>query len=227
MIDIHTHILTNVDNGCVDYNDAGKLVLKAKSEGVTALFLAPHQNSKSGFSADELKMKFKKFSEIFSKYGVDMYLGAEIEYSKDALVKLFYKSMLTMNDSKYVLMDFNNSKEDYDILEVIKKYKEQGLKIIIAHAEKLNLTEREYLKIKNSGAYIQIDATDIFDKKYKKTVDYLLEERLVDFIASNVHSSKDSYIMDKALKEVTKLTTKDYADLVFNRNAKNYLILKK
>ena len=227
MIDIHTHIMTGVDNGCKDFNDAGKVVLKAKSEDVTALFLTPHQNSYSGFSADDLKAKFKKFNELFMKHGVDMYLGAEIEYSKDALVKIFYKKLLTMNDTKYVLIDFLKSQEEYDLATVIKDYKAHGFKVIIAHAECLELSERDYLKIKNAGAYIQIDAESIYSKKYKKIVDYMLDERLVDFVASNIHSSTVSYIMDKALKDVTKRTTKDYADLIFNRNAKNLLILKK
>ena len=227
MIDIHTHILTGVDNGCKDYNDAGKVVLKAKSEGVTSMFATPHQTSYAGYDADSLKAMFKKYSDIFKKYGVDMYLGAEIEYSNDALVKIFYKKLLTLNDTNYVLMDFLASQEEYDIIDVIKTYKNHNYNVIIAHAEYLNLKEKDYLKIKNSGALIQIDAESIFNKKYQKLIDYLLEERLVDFVASNIHSSTVSYVMDKAFKAVTKKTNKDYADIIFNRNAKNYLILKK
>ena len=227
MIDIHTHILNGVDNGCKDYNDAGKVVLKAKSEGVTDMFVTPNQRSYAGFDADSLKQKFNKFNEIFTKHGVDLYLGDEIEYSKDALVKIYYKKLLTMNDTKFVLIDFHKSQEEYDMFEVIKDYKAHGYKIIIAHAEIYNYSLRDYEKLKNAGAYIQIDAESVFKKEYKKLVDSLLDERLVDFIGSNVHSSTVSYVMDKAFKEVTKKTSKDYADLIFNRNAKNYLILKK
>lgn len=227
MIDIHTHILNGVDNGCKDYNDAGKVVLKAKSEGVTAMFVTPNQRSYAGFDADSLKQKFNKFNEIFTKHGVDLYLGAEIEYSKDALVKIFYKKLLTMNDTKYVLMDFHKSQDEYDMYEVIKDYKAHGYKIIIAHAEIYDLPLKEYQRLKNVGAYIQIDAESVLNKKYKKVVDYLIEERLIDFMGSNIHSSNVSYVMDKAFKEISKRTSKDYAEQIFNRNAKNYLILKK
>ena len=144
MIDIHTHILTNVDNGCKDFNDAGKAVLKAKDEGVDAIFLTPNQRSYAGYDADALKQKFNKFKDIFKKYEVDMYLGAEIEYSKDCLVKIFYKKLLTMNDSKYVLMDFHKSQEEYDIFSVIKDYKAHDYKIIIAHAEVYNFTNSNH-----------------------------------------------------------------------------------
>ncbi len=227
MIDIHTHILNGVDNGCKDYNDAGKVVLKAKSEGVTAMFVTPNQRSYAGFDADTLKQKFNKFNEIFKKHEVDLYLGAEIEYSKDCLVKIFYKKLLTMNNTKYVLMDFHKSQEEYDMLEVIKDYKAHGFKIIIAHAEVYNLSIREYVKLKNAGAYIQIDAESIFKKEYKKLVEELLDERLVDFVGSNIHSSTVKYVMDKAFDFTVKKTSKDYADLIFNRNAKNLLILGK
>lgn len=228
MIDTNTHIINGVDNGCKDYNDAGKVVLKAKNEGVTTMFVTPHQSVDSKFDADELKLRFKKFNEIFKKYDIEMYLGAEIEYHKDCLVKVFYKKLLTMNNTKYVLMDFLNTKDEfYDIPTIVKDYKTHGFKIIVAHAEKLGLTDREYLKIKNAGAYFQIDVQSLYDKKHKKIVEFLLEERLVDFVSTSIHSSTNPYLMDKAYKDILKKTTKDYTDLIFNRNPKNFLILGK
>ena len=228
MIDTNTHLLNGVDNGCKDYNEVGKVVLKAKSEGVDVMFVTPHQSIDSKYDATELKTRFKKFNEIFKKYEVEMYLGAEIDYSKDCLVKVFYKSLLTMNDTKYVLMNFNNVIDDFiDIPTIIKEYKSHGFKIIIAHVETLGLTEREYLKIKNAGAYFQTDVKSLYDKKYKKTVEYLLEERLVDFVSSSVHSPTNNYLFEKAFKDISKMTNKDYADLIFNRNPKNFLILGK
>lgn len=228
MIDTNTHIINGVDNGCKDYNDAGKVVLKAKNEGVTTMFVTPHQGVDSKFDADELKLRFKKFSDIFKKYEIDMYLGAEIEYHKDCLVKVFYKKLLTMNNTKFVLMDFTATKDDfYDIPTVVREYKAHGFSIIVAHAEKLGLTDREYLKIKNAGAYFQVDVQSLYDKKYKKTMDYLIEERLVDFVSTSIHSSTNPYLMEKAYKDLLKKTNKDYTDLIFNRNPKNFLILGK
>ena len=61
MIDIHTHILTNVDDGCKDYNEAGKIILEAKKQDVNAIFLTPHQNTYSGYDAISLIEKYKKF----------------------------------------------------------------------------------------------------------------------------------------------------------------------
>lgn len=227
MIDINTHLLTGLDDGCKDFSDAGKVILKAKSQGVTSMIITPQEVINSKISANEIKERFKKFKQIFSKYNVELYLGAEIDYSKDCLIKVFYKSLLSMNDTKFVYMNFLNTKEEYDLYRLIREYLTHGLNIIIAHAEFLNLSEKEYMLVKNAGAYIEVDALSLFDKKHKKVVDYLLKERLIDFISSNVKSSNDDYIMDKAYKEVIKRTSKDYADLLFLRNAKNYLMIGK
>ena len=227
MIDINTHLLTGLDDGCKDFSDAGKVILKAKSQGVTSMIITPQEDINSKISANEIKERFKKFKQIFSKYNVELYLGAEIDYSKDCLIKVFYKSLLSMNDTKYVYMNFLNTKEEYDLYRLIREYLTHGLNIIIAHAEYLNLSEKEYMLVKNAGAYIEVDALSLFDKKHKKIVDYLLKERLIDFISSNVKSSNDDYVMDKAYKEVLKRTSKDYADLLFLRNAKNYLMIGK
>ena len=126
MIDMHTHLLTGIDNGCKDFSDAGKVILTAKSEGVTAMFITPHETVNDKLNANDLIDRFKKFSQIFSKYNVDLYLGAEIEYHKDALVKVFYKSLLSMNNTNFVLLDFTNTKEKYDMVEVINKYKQHN-----------------------------------------------------------------------------------------------------
>jgi len=227
MIDINTHLLTGLDDGCKDFSDAGKVILKAKSQGVTSMIITPQEDINSNISANEIKERFKKFKQIFSKYNVELYLGAEIDYSKDCLIKVFYKSLLSMNDTKFVYMNFLNTKEEYDLYRLIREYLTHGLNIIIAHAEYLNLSEKEYMLVKNAGAYIEVDALSLFDKKHKKIVDYLLKERLIDFVSSNVKSSNDDYIMDKAYKEVIKRTSKDYADLLFLRNAKNYLMIGK
>ena len=112
MIDMHTHLLTGIDNGCKDFSDAGKVILEAKSQGVTAIFITPHETINDKIGADELKDRFKKFKQIFSKYNVDLFLGAEIEYSKDALVKIFYKSLLSMNETSFALLDFSHTKEN-------------------------------------------------------------------------------------------------------------------
>ena len=226
MIDMHTHLLTGIDNGCKDFSDAGKVILEAKSQGVTAMFITPHETINDKISADELKDRFNKFKQIFSKYNVDLFLGAEIEYSKDALVKIFYKSLLSMNETSFAMLDFTNTKGKYDMVEVINKYKQHNVKVIIAHIERYNLSIKEVERIKNAGAYIQVDAYSVFDKKYEKKVKEMLEERLVDFISSNAHSSTEKYVMKAAFNDVAKKTTKDYAEQIFTRNASNLLIKK-
>lgn len=223
MIDMHTHLLTGIDNGCKDFSDAGKVILKAKSEGVTAMIITPHETIKDKLTAEELTERFKKFNQIFSKYDVDLYLGAEIEYHRDALVKVFYKSMLSINNTSFVLLDFTNTKE-YDIYEILSKYKTHNFKVIIAHIERYGYSIKEIERIKNAGAYVQVDARTILDKKQAKWVKEMLDERLIDFVSSNAHSASEVYGMKEAYNFVAKKTTKDYADLIFTRNATNLLI---
>ena len=227
MVDIHTHILTNIDNGCIDYNDAGKVILEARSQGVKSIILTPHEDVFSKYTAKEITDKFRRFSQVFKKYEVELYLGAEVTYSKDALIKIFYKSLLPMNDTNIALIDFSSSKDEIDLYRIVKEYRTHNIGIIIAHVERLELSIKEIKVLKNAGAYMQVDASTIFDKKYEKWLKEMLKERLIDFISSNIHSSKEKYLMEDAFKEVSKKTNKDYADLIFNRNAKNILKIGK
>ena len=95
---------------------------------------------------------------------------------------------------------------------------------VIAHIERYGYSIKEIEKIKNAGAYVQVDARTILDKKQAKWVKEMLDERLIDFVSSNAHSASEVYGMKEAYNFVAKKTTKDYADLIFTRNATNLLI---
>lgn len=227
MIDMHTHVLSNADNGCVDYSDSGKIILEAINQGVTHMFLTPHQKSFVGYTNKELTIKFNNFKKTFEKRDIELFLGAEIDFTPDVIDKVKNKEMLTMNNTNFILLSFLETDTDYNIKEVINEFKKINIKCIIAHAEcytKLKFKDLE--DIKNAGGYIQIDAETLFDKKFDKWLKPILKEHLIDFVASNIHSSKNPYIMKKAFDEFAKRTSKDYADLVFSRNQKNLLLSK-
>lgn len=227
MIDIHTHVLPNADNGCKDYNDAGRIILEAIKQGVTHMILTPHEKTLAGYSSKELTEKFNNFKKAFEKRDIELFLGAEIEYSDDIFLKVKNNLLLRMNNTNVILLDFLNTQEKYNMKEVVKRFKEYNIKVIIAHIECYkDITFTDIEDLKNLGAYIQVDAETILDKRYDKWLKTMYKERYIDFIASNIHSSNISYVMKNAFMEVSKKASSDYADLIFNRNPKNLLITK-
>ena len=207
MFDIHTHILYGVDDGADSKDTAIYLLNQAKENNITKILLTPHQNEEM-IRTDELIEKYNIFKEEFKDYNIDFYLGSEIYYYPKFLDDLDNNKLLTLNNTKYVLIEFSTLVET-DIKNIAYDMIIRGYKPIIAHIERYQyLFINDYTEIKNQGALIQVNTKSFLNKTYKKQLKYLLKNKLIDFISSDCHSKR----RDIDFTYVQKLVSKKYKD---------------
>ena len=209
MIDIHTHILPNVDDGAKSLDISLKLIEQEIKNGVNKIVLTPHMNEMMKDKDDILKAY-----EMLKKEapdGVELLLGAEIKYYDKMISDLNEGKLLTMNNSKYVLVEFDYMNDEH-ILDAIYELQIAGYKPIIAHIERYNyLTKKDYVAIKETGTLVQVNASSINRSNYKKRVKYLIKKGLVDFIASDCHNLEHRGVDFTDIKKaVMKYNKKDY-----------------
>lgn len=221
MIEMHTHILPGVDSGCKDYNDSEKMLDEAVGQGIKEIILTPHNK----IDRNTIVTRYKTFVKWFEKKNIKFHLGCEINYTIDVVEKIINNELLTMNGTNVVLIDFGDSPFE-EILNVLKELKKHDYKVIIAHIEYYTqLSMKNIEELKDRGALIQVNAETLADKKNEKWVKQMLKERLIDFVSSNIHNSKDKNYMSEAYQIVEKKTTEGYAELIFRRNQKNFFLL--
>lgn len=208
MVDMHTHILYGVDDGSDSKEISNYLLNQAKENGIDKIVLTPHQNEELKRS-DELIERFNSFKEEFKDFNIDFYLGSEIYYYQGMINDLDNKELLTMNNSKYVLVEFSTRMET-DIASIIYDLKVRGYNPIVAHIERYHYLKLEdYDEIKKSGALIQVNSKSFLNKAYKKQLKYLLKNKLIDFISSDCHNKT----RDLDFADTKKLISKKYKDL--------------
>ena len=223
MIDIHTHVLPNVDDGSESYSQSLEMVKVASEQGVTDLILTPHLRGDYRLTKEDLTTLYEKFCAKVKEDGVDinLYLGQEIFIEKDFKKYFLENPILTINGSKFVLVEFDYNK-DVDIAEVVYDLTLLNFIHIIAHFERYSYADISVAhEIKSLGGYIQINADSLVGKNkkaYFKKVKKLFKEGLVDFVASDVHYFRENNLK-KAFDFVAKKFGADVADLVFNKNA--------
>ncbi len=88
MIDIHNHILIDVDDGPKNREDAIQLLKQAKSEGVNEIIATPHHLSP--VFNNERKKVLNKIEELRSmeevqQLGIKIYPGQEIRITDQIL----------------------------------------------------------------------------------------------------------------------------------------------
>lgn len=189
MIDIHSHILPCVDDGSKSFDMSYNILSSCVAEGVSAIVCTPHQNSKVQ-NADALRGRFEEFKQRAENFPVKLYLGAEIYYFDGVVQALNEGRLLTLNDTRYVLVEFSTRNEMVYIPDAVYSLSVAGYKPIVAHAERYAsyLDKSGYAEIKENGGLIQVNAPSFQIRERLKTIKYLLKRSMVDFIASDCHN---------------------------------------
>lgn len=188
MIDIHSHLLPNVDDGSRSREVTAELLAQYKEQGFDKVVCTPHQNRREQ-NAEKLKAAFRALCAT-SGLPVKLYLGAEIFYYSGMVADLKSGKLLTMNGTRYVLVEFSTIDQSISVSDAVYELRLAGYIPIIAHIERYGyLTFDDYREIKAGGALIQVNASAVRRSDSKKKLKYLLKHDLLDFVASDCHDS--------------------------------------
>ena len=190
MIDIHNHILYGVDDGSKDLDMSLAMLKEEMEQGVSTIYLTPHQNQQT-LTGPLLKERYQSFLEELKEKGIDMdiRLGAEIYYYPGLKQDLLSGKALTMDESKYVLVEFSTRTET-NVSEIVYELVMAGFTPIIAHIERYPYLKKEdYFDIKEAGGLIQINSGSFSHFSSRGLIKYLLKNDLVDYVATDAHDN--------------------------------------
>lgn len=213
MIDIHTHIIPGFDDGSVSLEMTREMLKQHLANGVSTVVATPHQN-KIHKDKVELINRFNQLVNDVKDLPIKLLLGSEIYYYDGLIADLKNDLVLTMTNSKYVLIEFS-TRTEINVSDVVYDIVLAGFKPIIAHIERYGyLKENDYNEIKNNGALIQVNAHSFEHREYKKTLAYLLKNGLVDFVASDCHNTTTRNVdFTQSKKLIQKKFKQDYVRL--------------
>lgn len=229
MIDIHTHILYDIDDGVRNVDESVEIIKKYYKNGIRHIVLTPHYVLNSEYDAKN-NIKLKKIKELRSilkeeNINVNLYVGNEVYINKDIINLLREGKIFTINNSRYLLIELPFINEDLDALNIIHDLILSGIIPIIAHPERYNYIQDDIEKLKEYkelGALIQVNNDSLYNKygrSCNKTVKKILRCRLADFIATDIHhNSSKMYTSFKIRKKIENLTDKKYAKKIMIDN---------
>ena len=233
MVDIHTHILNNIDDGSKSLNESISILKQYEKEKIDKIVLTPHyiENSEYSVQNEEKRKKFELLKEEVKRQNinVELFLANEVYLSNNILTLLKEDKIMTINNSRYLLIEFPMVNEDPNALNIIYNLKLSGITPVIAHPERYIYVQENIDKVLeyiNLGALLQVNKGSLFKKYGKdayKTVKKLIKRKLVYFIASDVHSMNGIYSTKKTIKKLKKITSKDYIKEVLEKNGLNVL----
>lgn len=227
-IDIHNHVLPEVDDGARNISEAINLLKQAEQDGIEKLILTPHY-SENRF-VNEKDSIIKPFFNIKqacldNNINIELYLGSEILLSPNTSSLLKERKISTLNDSKYLLVEVYpiSSYWLFNLKEELYNLSLDGYKVILAHPERYDVTHNNpnfIYELVNDGHYMQINVNSLKPKHPNhKIVRKLLDANLVHFIASDAHSLHSRPLeLSYGYDFLKKNYGKDYADKLFYQN---------
>lgn len=234
MVDIHSHILNNIDDGSKSITESINMLKGLYENGVTDVILTPHYVMDSFYqNSIETKEKlFNKLKEEIKKNNIpiNIYLGNEIYIDKDIKDKI-NKEALPLNNSNYILLEFPMNGIYNNSYGIISGLIERGYKVILAHPERY-LTVKEDIKVldeyKEMGVLFQSNIGSYFGdygKTAKKTFKKLLKMKYISFIGTDSHSQNYNFKnIEKFRKKLSKVVDKNYLNDILEGNAKRNFI---
>ena len=221
MIDIHSHIVFDVDDGPQDWAESKSLLEEAYAQGVRTIVSTSHRR-KGMFETpeDEIARNFKVVKELAKEIAPDLRIlyGAEIYYTSDALKKLENQQIPQLNGTRYALIEFSMNTPYREIHNALTNVLMLGITPVIAHIERYDALENNEKRVKeliNMGCYTQVNSSSILKPKLfgdtykfmKKRARYFLERDLVHLVASDMHNldSRPPY-----MKEAYEIVSKKY-----------------
>ncbi|MCW9135242.1 capsular biosynthesis protein [Staphylococcus haemolyticus] len=211
MIDIHNHVLINVDDGPKSKEDMLNLLKQGKSEGVTEIIVTPHHLSPQ-FENEyrNVKEKLQQLLDLdeVKDLGIKLYPGQEIRISDQIIPQLEKGEAIGLNHSKYLLIEFPSGGVPHYTNRLFFELQSKGYVPIIAHPERNKEISQNLdvlFQLVNEGALSQLTSASlsgIHGKKIQKISLQMIENNLVHFIASDAHhDTKRPFIMESLFKD--------------------------
>ena len=231
MTDVHSHILFDVDDGCSTLKESIELLKKMHDIGFNNIILTPHYIDGSEYNSknNEKLSKLKELKEEIKKENIDIniYLGNEIFINNNIYELIKSKNIYTLNNTRYILVELPFHNQIVNLEDIIYELKIKGLIPIIAHPERYTYFQKNYKEVdrlKEEGFLFQANYSSIlgyYGKDAQKLLKYMLKKQYIDYLGTDIHKTKKTYVIDnfkKIEKKIIKITKKDYYEKILSNN---------
>ena len=230
MIDFHTHILPNIDDGSRSIDETFNLIKEAKNVGFEGIISTSHY-MENYYETDkpEREVWINAIYENLQAKNIDirLYLGNEI-YISENLIELLEKGKAsTINDTSYVLFEMPLNEEPMNLYDIVYQMIQYKLVPILAHPERYSYIQKEpdlVYDLVQKGVLMQANYGSIigqYGEKAQFIVKKLLENNLIHFLGSDVHRQNTIYPkIPECLSEINSIIGEEKLQELTTENPK-------
>lgn len=233
IIDIHSHILPEVDDGASNMEETIAMLRIAYEQGIRKMVATPHYHlGKYESSIMVIEQSLERVRMEVKRQGIPMELvmGNEVYFHPEAISSVSVGNVSTLGGSNCILVEFSPGSSHTYIRQALDFTIREGYTPVLAHVERyIELTKDiDYVaSLIDMGCYIQMNAGSIAGNagmKVKSFCKKLLKNELVHFIATDCHGAKSrTPELQKSVQYISKKFGDAYAKRIFIENPETML----
>lgn len=196
MIDLHTHLLWDWDDGPDDRAQARTMCRIAEKDGTRAVCLTPHIFRMTKYNDDLgiLRQRMVEFGDEMRQAGIglELHWGAEV-FVHAEVVRAIEQCRFTIDQTSYVFLEFASDGVPVGAANMLAQLMSKGFVPIISHPERnRGFAARPELlyEFVNMGCVAQVTAASLtgeLGKEVRTTAGLFMVNNLVHIIASDAH----------------------------------------
>lgn len=196
MIDIHCHILPEVDDGAKSWEIAVEMCRLASADGIEHIVATPHANERYAYDREDLECAL---AELRRRVGATptFSLGCDFHLSYENLkdVKL-HPDRYSIGGTPYLLVELSDFSIPPRVDDSMLRLGDLGLTPVLTHPERNPILQQNLgrvVRLAEQGFVVQITASSLtgsWGERARRSARWLLESGAVHVLATDAHDSK-------------------------------------
>jgi protein-tyrosine phosphatase len=193
VVDIHSHILPEVDDGPKSWEVCVAMCRAAAADGITHIVATPHANDRYHYDREYLQGLVAQLQQLVGdkpkiSLGCDFHLS--FENIQDALTR---PTRYVIDGTRYLLVEFSNYSVPQQTTDSFLKFGDCGITVIVTHPERNPILRENLQRVvewAEQGCVIQMTGsalTGFWGERTRRAAQWLLEHQAVHVLATDAH----------------------------------------
>jgi len=225
VVDIHSHILPEVDDGPKTWDVAVAMCRAAAADGITHMVATPHANDRYHYDREYLRGLVNRLQQLIGD-SPKLGLGCDFHLSYDNVQDaLAHPTRYVIGDTRYLLVEFSNYGIPDNIAETFFQLANCGITAIITHPERnpiLRESPQRVMEWAEQGCVVQMTGsalTGFWGERTQRVAHWLLEHQAVHVLATDAHDlEKRVPVLSRARAAAAEICGEEVAEALVEGN---------
>jgi protein-tyrosine phosphatase len=225
VVDIHSHILPEVDDGSKSLEMSVAMCRMAAADGITHQVATPHANDRYHYDRAHLQGLLNQLQQQVGD-AITLMLGCDFHLSYDNLQDVLVNpARYAIEGSRYMLVELSNYSVPPQTTDCFLKLGDRGITSVITHPERNPILRESLQRVvewAEQGCVIQVTGsalTGFWGERTRRAAHWLLEHDSVHVLATDSHDTEKRVpVLSAARDAVAEICGAEVAEALVNGN---------